>query len=320
MKFIFVFGGIMSASNQVICLMGPTCAGKTDLALQLHAILPVEIISVDSAMVYCGMDIGTAKPSQAMRQAIPHHLIDICDPAESYSAGRFCVEANALIQAVFRQQKIPLLVGGTMLYYRALQQGLAVLPTQDEAIRSALLTRMQQEGLASLYVMLQAVDPVAAARLNAHDPQRIVRALEVYQVTGKPISYWWQQPPALNTVPMMNIGLLPDREALPARIEARFHAMLQQGFLEEVAQLYARGDLHEALPAIKSVGYKQAWQYLAGQLHYDEMVARAIIATRQLAKRQFTWLRSWPNLQVVFAESPDVLNQVKKIINEHLVR
>lgn len=303
----------------VICLMGPTCSGKTDLALRLYEHFPIEIISVDSVMVYRGLDIGTAKPSQEIRHKIPHHLIDIRDPNEVYSAGDFCVDAIKLIEASIQQHKIPLLVGGTMLYYRALQQGLADLPSKDEQVRQHLLTRLQQEGVVELYAELATVDQEAAARINRHDPQRIMRALEVYYVTGKTMSYWWQQQMASMThYPMLNIGLMPERTTLAQRIAQRFLDMLALGFLEEVRSLYERGDLHADLPAMKSVGYKQAWQYFAGSMNYDEMVERAIIATRQLAKRQFTWLRSWPDLQVVDAENVQREQQIINLIQKSM--
>lgn len=306
----------MINANSVICLMGPTCSGKTDLALQLFERFPIEIISVDSVMVYRGMDIGTAKPAPEILARVPHHLIDIRDPKEIYSAGDFCADAQFLIKKTLQAQKIPLLVGGTMLYFNALQKGLADLPSKDEAVREKLLQRLEQNGLAKLHAELVNIDPVAASRINPNDPQRTLRALEVYEITGKPLSYWWQQAAEPNPYNMINIGLLPDRKLLPARIAQRFQAMLDNGFIDEVKQLYARGDLDENLPAIKSVGYKQVWQYLAGQMDYAAMTEKAIIATRQLAKRQFTWLRSWPNLQIITAEDSQCLEKVSAIINE----
>ncbi|MBI5447167.1 MAG: tRNA (adenosine(37)-N6)-dimethylallyltransferase MiaA [Gammaproteobacteria bacterium] len=308
----------MLKPETVICLMGPTCSGKTDLALSLYRRLPLDIISVDSVMVYRGLDIGTAKPDARTRAAIPHYLIDICDPHENYSAGNFCVDVMKLIESSLKQGRIPLLVGGTMLYYRALQQGLADLPDKDEEVRKKLMQRLIHEGVENLHKELACIDEDAAKRIHSHDPQRIIRALEVYFVTGKTMSYWWQQQ-VNRALPyqMINIGLIPDRAALPGRIAQRFEHMLKLGFLDEVEKLYQRGDLHLQLSAIKSVGYKQAWQYLSGELTYDQMVERAIIATRQLAKRQLTWLRRWPALHVIEVENPQCEEKILSYLKNY---
>lgn len=291
----------------VICLMGPTASGKTAMAVELLQHLPCEIISVDSAMVYRGMDIGSAKPDAATLQLAPHQLIDICDPATPYSAGEFRRDALRAIADIHARGKIPLLVGGTMLYFRVLQRGLASLPAADSTIRAELSTQSTSE----LYAQLAKVDPPAAMRIHAHDIQRIQRALEVYQLTGKTITAWQQEETsALTHYQVLNLALMPvDRPALHARIATRFKQMLADGFIDEVAGLYSRGDLNADLPAIRSVGYRQAWSYLAGEIASTEFPEKAVAATRQLAKRQITWLRSWPKVQYV-----DSVNAAKNLI------
>ncbi len=285
----------------IICLMGPTASGKTNLAIELVQRIPCEIISVDSAMVYRGMDIGSAKPTADILQIAPHQLIDICDPADAYSAGEFRRDALAAIAACHARGKLPLLVGGTMLYFRVLQQGIASLPQADAQLRAQLTQQAQSEGWPSLHAELAKVDPEAALRIKQQDSQRIQRALEVFQLSGKTITAWQREDTnPLAAYEVHNFALMPDdRAVLHQRIADRFMQMLAMGFIEEVEKLYARGDLHEALPAVRSVGYKQIWDYLAGKLNKQEMPERAIIATRQLAKRQITWLRSWPALQIV---------------------
>jgi tRNA dimethylallyltransferase len=276
-----------------IFLMGPTASGKTAVAVDLVRRLPLEIISVDSALVYRGMDIGTAKPDAELLRAAPHRLIDIRDPAEPYSAAEFRRDALAAMADIRAQGRIPLLVGGTFLYFRALQQGLSRMPAADPAIRARLEAEAQADGLQRLHARLAQLDPEAAARIHATDPQRIQRALEVYEATGQPLSAWHAQGRA-GAFPwrVLKLALLPaDRAVLHARIEARFRAMLAAGFVEEVRGLYARSDLHRELPALRAVGYRQAWAWLAGETGYEEMQQRAIVATRQYAKRQLTWLR-----------------------------
>lgn len=299
-------------NHAIVCLMGPTASGKTQLAVELVKHFPFEIISVDSAMVYRGMDIGTAKPDAATLQEAPHHLIDIRDPADAYSAAEFCKDALHEIENIFARQKIPLLVGGTMLYFRALQQGLSDLPSADAKTRAELLKEGESLGWPEMHKRLQQVDPIAAERIHQHDSQRIQRALEVFLLTGKNLTTWQQENQAQSTHhSIINIGIAPqDRAILHQRIAARFDVMLQQGFLDEVRKLYARGDLTLETPAIRSVGYRQAWEYLQGTLTFEQMRERAIIATRQLAKRQLTWLRSWPNLTLYDSEAPDLLQQV----------
>lgn len=279
----------------IICLMGPTASGKTALAVELVQHLPCEIISVDSAMVYRGMDIGTAKPTADILAIAPHRLLDIRDPADSYSAGQFCADAKREIDAIFALKKIPLLVGGTMLYFHALQNGLATLPPADPAVRAKILQTAEIQGWTALHQQLQKIDPIAAQRIHPNDPQRLQRALEVHAITGKTLTELCSNnADHLFGTNIINIALLPDdRLQLQVQIAARFQTMLQQGLLDEVQALYQRGDLVADLPAIRAVGYRQVWDYLDGKLSYAEMQERAIIATRQLAKRQLTWLRNW---------------------------
>ncbi|BCX89030.1 tRNA dimethylallyltransferase [Methylomarinovum tepidoasis] len=278
---------------KILLLMGPTAAGKSDLAIELARRVGGEIVSVDSSLVYRGMDIGTAKPPPALRAEIPHHLVDILDPAESYSAGRFRRDALAAVEAILARGRRPILVGGTMLYFNALLRGIAPLPPGDAAVRAAIDREAAQVGWAELHRRLAALDPEAAARIHPNDPQRIQRALEVWRLTGRPLSGWWRQA-GQETLPFrpLKVVVAPrDRQVLHHRIEARFHAMLEAGLVEEVERLYRRGDLHPGLPSMRSVGYRQVWAYLAGEYDYAAMIDKAVIATRQLAKRQFTWLR-----------------------------
>ena len=302
----------------IICLMGPTAAGKTPLAVRLVQALPCEIISVDSAMVYRGMDIGTAKPDAETLKIAPHHLIDIVDPKEAYSAGQFRVDAMRAIDDIQARGRIPLLVGGTMLYFRALQQGLAGLPTADKDLRMTLQKRAELEGWQVLHAELAAIDPQSAKRIHVSDTQRIQRALEVYLLSGKPISQWQAEDKNPLTHKIINIGLMPfDRARLHERIAQRFALMLQLGLVDEVKKLYERGDLSADLPAMRSVGYRQVWDYLAGNSTFAEMKEKAIAATRQLAKRQITWLRSWPEMTLIDSEVPDVYEQAVKLTSIH---
>lgn len=276
--------------------MGPTAVGKSDFAIEIAHKIPVEIISVDSAMVYRGMDIGTSKPSVAERQGIPHHLIDIRDPSETYSAAAFAKDATQLMQEITERGRIPLLVGGTMLYFRALQQGLSPLPSADPKTRASLLEEGQKIGWDAMHQRLASVDPESAARIHPNDPQRIQRALEVYTITGQPLSQWFgaqKTEEAIKNYAIHAFVLVPsDRASLHQKIEQRFHQMLAMGLVAEVDLLFKRGDLNSHMPAMRAVGYRQVWQYLAGEYAFDEMTYKAIVATRQLAKRQLTWLRS----------------------------
>lgn len=307
-------------SAPVICIMGPTASGKTALSLQLAKNFPIEIINVDSAQIYCGLDIGSGKPEKAILEAIPHHLIDILDPKESYSVWQFCEAAQQLIQAIRERNRIPLLVGGTMLYFKALQEGLSDLPLSTPQVREKILARAHQEGWHALYQDLQRVDPVTARRLSPTDKQRISRALEVYDITQQPLSEWISKAhKTASPNQFVNIALIPqetDRFVLHDLIQLRFDKMLTQGLIEETQQLMARGDLHENLPAIRAVGYRQVWQYLHRVYAYDEMREKAIAATRQLAKRQLTWLRQWPNCKTFDFASPQ---KAYEVIKTHLI-
>lgn len=276
-----------------IFLMGPTASGKSALGVQLAHALNGEIISVDSALVFKGMDIGTAKPTLAERQGIPHHLIDILDPREAFSTGQFRNRAIELMEDISQRGKLPILVGGTMLYFNALSSGLAVLPPADVEIRAQLDQDLIDLGKEALHQRLAAIDPESAARIHPNDPQRVQRALEVYAISGKPLSAFFGEE-LTNPLPYQIIKLIiapPDRKILHEVIAQRFMNMMQLGFIEEVEQLFHRGDLDESLPAIRAVGYRQAWSFLKGEIDKATMTETAIIATRQLAKRQFTWLR-----------------------------
>ncbi|MGD8643399.1 MAG: tRNA (adenosine(37)-N6)-dimethylallyltransferase MiaA, partial [Chromatiales bacterium] len=288
-----------------ILLMGPTASGKTELAVEIVRRFPCEIISVDSAMVYRGMDVGTAKPGPDVLELAPHRLIDILDPAESYSAARFREDARREMAEIRRAGRVPLLVGGTMLYFRALEFGLAELPSADPDLRARIDERARREGWAVLHAELARVDPEAAARIHPNDPQRLQRALEVYELTGRPLSDWLHEEPSDQLgFRVERLALLPtDRARLAACIEARFITMLDRGFIDEVRGLRERGDLDPAMPSMRAVGYRQAWEHLDGRYGRDEMIERAIIATRQLAKRQLTWLRRYPGIHALDMEN-----------------
>lgn len=293
----------MSSLPPAIFLMGPTASGKTDLALALARVLPCELISVDSALVYRGMDIGTAKPDRATLEAFPHHLVDIRDPSEAYSAADFRRDALATMADITARGRIPLLVGGTMLYYKALLDGLADMPGADAEVRAELEARVEQEGLAALHAELQAADPQSAARIHPNDPQRLVRALEVFRVSGMTMTQLREQQSEAAAeggglpYTVAQLAIAPaQRQILHERIAKRFDQMLEQGFVAEVERLHRRGDLHGEMPSIRAVGYRQVWDHLEGRLSAAQMRERGIIATRQLAKRQFTWLRSWQNV------------------------
>ena len=291
-----------------ICLMGPTAAGKTALALALADRLGCGIISVDSAQVYRGMDIGTAKPGPELLARHPHRLIDIRDPAETYSAAEFRADALVAIADVLAAGQVPLLVGGTMLYFRALLGGLAELPAADTRIRADIAVLAECEGWAGVHRRLAEVDPVSAARIDPANRQRVQRALEVYLASGSTLSSLHAQQLAPDDLPcrFLQLALLPqDRARLHQRIESRFHVMLADGFLDEVAVLRGRGDLHPDLPSMRCVGYRQAWEYLGGHGNLGSLVERATAATRQLAKRQLTWLRNWAGLVTLPGDEPD---------------
>ncbi len=281
----------------VIFLMGPTASGKTALAIELAKRLPCDIISVDSALVYRGMDIGTAKPTAAEQAQAPHRLLDLIDPTEAYSAADFRRDALREIESIVAQGRIPLLVGGTMLYYKALLEGLSPLPAADPLIRQAIESEAEQIGWDALHAQLQQIDPVSATRIHPNDPQRLSRALEVYRISGKTLTELTQTKGEQLPYRTLQFAIAPtDRELLRQRIAERYQLMLSQGFEQEVRALYQRGDLNADLPSIRCVGYRQMWEYLEGKMSYDEMVYRGIVATCQLAKRQMTWLRGWENV------------------------
>ncbi|MEA3638591.1 MAG: tRNA (adenosine(37)-N6)-dimethylallyltransferase MiaA [Lamprobacter sp.] len=286
-----------SARPPAILITGPTASGKTDLALAMAAQLPCELISVDSALVYRGMDIGTAKPAPSVLERFPHRLIDICDPSEVYSAARFREDALRAMAEITAAGRIPLLVGGTMLYWRALVAGLSPLPMAQPEVRAQLAERHAMEGAAAMHAWLTEVDPQTAARVHPNDPQRVQRALEVYLVSGRPMSELWHRD-AGSALPYRLLKLVRsprERIVLHQRIAARLQAMFAAGFEEEVRALYARGDLNANLPSMRSVGYRQLWAYLNGELSWERMREKALAATRQLAKRQYTWLRAEPD-------------------------
>ncbi|TJY60927.1 tRNA (adenosine(37)-N6)-dimethylallyltransferase MiaA [Sinimarinibacterium sp. CAU 1509] len=295
-----------------VLLMGPTASGKSGLALRLAQHFPIEIISVDSAQVYRGMDIGTAKPDAAEQAAVPHHLIDILDPLEAYSAARFVGDAVRLVDEIRGRGRLPLLVGGTMLYFRALRFGLSDLPSADPAVRARIEAEARRDGWPALHRRLQRLDPLTAQRLHPNDQQRIQRALEIIELSGVSASAAFAQPiSGAGSLKLLPLALSPPlRSVLHARIERRFETMMRQGFLDEVRALYRRGDLGPELPSIRSVGYRQLWAHLAGECTLDEAVARAVAATRQFAKRQLTWLRSDPDAEVFDPEAPDLLSSV----------
>ena len=280
-------------TRRVLLLTGPTGGGKSDWALRLAAHLPIEIISADSAQVFRGLDIGTAKPSLEVQQRVPHHLLDIRDPAQRYSAGEFVRDANAAIKAIIERGRLPVLVGGTMLYLRALLRGLAELPQASPELRAALEAEAARVGWAAMHTQLAGVDPQAAAKIHPRDPQRIQRALEVHRLTGCTMTELQSRTRSVvEDVEWLSFALIPqDRAVHVQSLSARFAHMMTQGLLGEVATLYRRGDLQAELPALRSVGYRQLWAYLAGQVGLVEAQSQAVVATCQLAKRQLTWLR-----------------------------
>jgi tRNA dimethylallyltransferase len=283
---------------KVIFLMGPTASGKTALAIEMATQHNCEIISVDSALIYRDMDIGSAKPSLQELQLAPHKLIDILDPSESYSAADFRRDALLAIEDIVSRGKTPLLVGGTMMYFKALLEGLSPLPAADNGIRQQILAQAQTQGWDALHQELCDIDPVAGERIHPNDPQRLSRALEVYRISGKTMTELTQTKSAALPYDVVQFAIAPtDRKILHQLIAKRFNMMLEQGFIEEVARLKARNDLHLELPSMRCVGYRQCWQYLDNEFDHTTMVEKATAATRQLAKRQLTWLRSWPDLQ-----------------------
>ncbi|MDQ2109884.1 MULTISPECIES: tRNA (adenosine(37)-N6)-dimethylallyltransferase MiaA [unclassified Vibrio] len=295
-------------------LMGPTASGKTDLAIRLRQKYPVEIISVDSALIYKGMDVGTAKPDARELALAPHRLIDILDPSEAYSVANFRQDALREMQVIVNEGKIPLLVGGTMLYYKALLDGLSPLPAANPAVRQQIESQAQEQGWAALHAQLQQIDPISAARIHPNDPQRLSRALEVYKISGKTLTELTQTKGESIPFRVKQFAIAPmDRAELHRRIELRFEKMVKSGFEEEVKALYDRNDLHPDLPSIRCVGYRQMWDYFDGNSTLDEAIYRGICATRQLAKRQLTWLRSWDEL--TWLDSENIERAVETLAN-----
>lgn len=330
MSDLIIQPGESTESPISLFIMGATATGKTDLALaiysELGAELPCELISVDSALVYRGMDIGTAKPDAQTLKDFPHHLIDIIDPAEVYSAGQFREDALMLMSQISAKPRIPVLVGGTMLYFNSLQKGMADMPEVSETVRQAIEDEAKTSGISAMHDRLKSVDPVSAQRIHPNDPQRIKRALELFDATGKTLTQFWreqqqeqEQSGASFPYRRIKIALMPDdRVELRKRITKRFDIMLRQGFIEEVEALYKRGDLHAGMPSIRAVGYRQVWSYLAGDYDFDEMREKAIIATAQLAKRQMTWLRKESDcnfIDPIALNTPKVLKYLKFLLS-----
>lgn len=301
-----VVAQLKNSEIPVICLMGPTASGKTALAMELVDKLPCEIISVDSALVFKGMDIGTAKPTEDELKQYPHRLIDLIDPLESYSTADFCRDALREIEDIKSQGKIPLLVGGTMMYFKSLIEGISPLPEANLQIRKEIEQEAKESGWQALHDQLADVDPESGARIHPNDPQRITRALDVYRQTGHTLTQLTKVKGDRLEGPILQYAIAPkERADLHQRIEQRFHIMMEQGFEKEVINLKKRSDLHEGLSSIRCVGYRQMWQYLNDEYDYDEMIFRGVCATRQLAKRQLTWLRNWPDLQWLDMESKE---------------
>lgn len=306
-------------NTPVICLTGPTAAGKSAAVPALAARWPVEVINVDSATIYRGMDIGTAKPTAAEQLKAPQHLLDICDPASSYSAAEFQRDASRLIAEILQRGRIPLLCGGTMLYYKALRDGLHELPQADPSIRADIDRQAQQQGWPALHRELATFDPETAQRLAANDSQRLQRAIEIYRISGRNMSEWLASAPARQDkrYHYVTISLEPsDRLVLHARIALRYRQMLEKGLLKEVQALYRRADLHTGLPSVRCVGYRQLWDYLDGNTDLEAAIQRAIAATRQLAKRQLTWLKAQPERHVIDCLAPDSTEQTVNRISQ----
>jgi len=300
-----------------IFIMGPTASGKTALAMSLMKHLPVELISVDSALIYRGMDIGTAKPTVQELAEAPHRLIDILDPTQAYSAADFRADALREMAEITSRNKIPLLVGGTMLYFKALLEGLSPLPQADATVRERIEKQAAEHGWSALHDQLREIDPVAANRIHPNDPQRLSRALEVFYISGKTLTELTKISGETLPYRVHQFAIAPTRrEVIHQRIEERFCQMLSNGFEDEVRTLLARGDLHTDLPSIRCVGYRQMWSYLSGEFDYDEMVYRGVCATRQLAKRQMTWLRGWEEVEWLDSEKPDeALSRVIQVVS-----
>lgn len=311
-----------TALPPAIFLMGPTAAGKTALAMELHDRLPCDIISVDSALIYRGMDIGTAKPSADELVRYPHRLIDIRGPEQSYSAAEFREDALAEMAKITAAGRIPLLVGGTMMYFNALQQGLAKMPEADPVLRARLEEEARQQGWPAMHKRLAEVDPQAAARLKPNDSQRVQRALEVFELSGRSMSeHWREQEETVLPYQVHSFAVMPpERAELHQRIEQRFRLMLELGLVDEVERvLWSRGDLELSHPSVRCVGYRQVWEYLAGRWDYETMVFKGIVATRQLAKRQVTWLRSWNDLHWLQTNDRQLVSKALKLVESAII-
>ncbi|PKG81607.1 tRNA (adenosine(37)-N6)-dimethylallyltransferase MiaA [Colwellia sp. 75C3] len=305
-----------SSQPPVICLMGPTASGKTALAMALQEALPCDIVSVDSALIYRDMDIGTAKPTAAELAQYPHRLINLRDASESYSAADFCHDALAQIAEIRSNNRIPLLVGGTMMYFKSLIEGISPLPTANAEIRKAIESEALAQGWQNMHDQLAVIDPVSAERIHPNDPQRITRALEVHRLTGNTLTQLTQIKGAKLAGNVLQLAIAPkERSTLHERIEMRFEQMIALGFEQEVIKLKSRNYLHQDLPSIRCVGYRQMWQYLDGEFDHDEMIFRGVCATRQLAKRQLTWLRNWPDLHWLTTDDKTNLAQVLSLLD-----
>jgi tRNA dimethylallyltransferase len=300
----------------VICLMGPTASGKTALAMALKDALPCDIVSVDSALIYRDMDIGTAKPTKQELAQYPHRLIDLRDASESYSAADFCHDALAQIAEIRANNRIPLLVGGTMMYFKSLIEGISPLPTANPEIRQAIEAEALEKGWKAMHDQLAEIDPVSAERIHPNDPQRLTRALEVYRLTSNTLTQLTQIKGAKLAGDVLQLAITPkERSTLHERIALRYQQMVDMGFEQEVIKLKSRGDLHQDLPSIRCVGYRQMWQHLEGEFDHDEMIFRGVCATRQLAKRQLTWLRNWPDLHWLTTDDKTNLSQVLSLLD-----
>lgn len=311
----------LQRQQPLIFLMGPTASGKTEMAMRLVDELDGEIVSVDSAMVFREMDIGTAKPEPELLAEYPHALIDLIDPVQSYSAAQFRSDALQQIEEIQQRGHTPIFAGGTMLYYRALEYGLSPLPEADPKVRQRLEQQAAELGWEAMHQRLAAVDPEAAARIHPNDPQRLQRALEVYEISGEPMSELWKRSSEPLAITPLKIALAPaERATLHQRIEQRFDQMLAQGFIEEVECLYRRGDLHIGLPSIRCVGYRQIWNYLCGEWDQNTAREKAIIATRQLAKRQMTWLRSEENLNWIDPLEQGARDVLLKLVDKNIIK
>ena len=300
-------------ANTVLFLMGPTASGKTDLAIDISQKIKSRLISVDSALIYKGMDIGTAKPDSKTLAAYPHYLINICKPSDAYSAQDFITDAKSQIQLAFDHEELPILVGGTSFYFNALEHGLSELPESTPASRKKYNQLLKDKGVEALHQDLQKIDPVAAIRIHAHDAQRITRALEVFDISGQTLTHLQGNKQGGLNYPIKKIILMPDRSELHQRIQTRFHLMMEQGFIDEVKTLKSNPKLHQDLPSIRCVGYRQAWQFLNNEIDEAEMIERSIIATRQLCKRQSTWLKN--ETQGLLLKTAD-LNQAINFIQQ----